>query len=139
MVKRFLQIYRAYGAKTSLCRSFIVDGGFGTFPIFSESFQARAQISSLRFINAAIMQCHRRISVRDFHQFPAHGLKFRRRQLGQFIDNLGYTYVFNLVCTGKIATANWQCPNPELRNRKRVALRKGLWAFGRPMWRRGAR
>jgi hypothetical protein len=33
-------------------------------------------------------------------------LKFRRRQLGQFIDNLGYTHVFNLVCNGKNATAN---------------------------------
>jgi hypothetical protein len=98
-----------FGNKTSTTSprlAFIVDGGFGTFPIFSESFQARAQISGLDFINATIMQYHRRIFGRDFRQLPAHDLKFRRRQLGQFIDDLGYTHVFNLVCTGKIATAN---------------------------------
>jgi hypothetical protein len=49
--------------------AFIVDGGFGTFPIFSESFQARAQISGLDFINAAIMQGNGGIFRSDFSQF----------------------------------------------------------------------
>jgi hypothetical protein len=67
---------------------------------------AWTSICGLDFINAAIMQYHRRIFGCDFHELPPHGLKFRRRQLAQFIDNLGYTHVFNLVCIGKIATAN---------------------------------
>jgi hypothetical protein len=52
------------------------------------------------------MQFNRRVFCNDSHEFPAHGLTFRRRQLGQFIDDLGYTHDLNLVCTGRIATAN---------------------------------
>ena len=84
---------------------FIVNGGFRTFPVFGESLQSRTQIGGLDFINAAIMQRHHRIFGGDFRKFPAHGFQFRRRQLRQFVDNLGCAHGFNLVCNGRFAMA----------------------------------
>ena len=85
---------------------FIVNGGFRTFPVFGERLQPRTQIGGLNFINAAIVQCHRWLPGGNFREFLAHGVKFRRRQLRQFVNDLGRAHVFNLVSSRKIATAN---------------------------------
>src|ERR1035441_2047646 len=98
-----------FGNKTSTTSprlAFIVDGGFGTFPIFSESFQARAQISGLDSINAAIMQGNGGIFRGDFSQFFLHSQSLDGTQLRQFRNDFSCAHVLNLTSDGRFAKSN---------------------------------